>query len=56
MRIVLVRLDRKSNVFSTAVASCGCVGFFALCELTMSCNYISQVVVVKRIFMNVEFL
>jgi hypothetical protein len=52
-------LERSANVFSTAVASwngVGCVGCSSLHELTMSCNYISLVVVVTCIVMNVEFL
>jgi hypothetical protein len=57
--IVLARLERSANVFSTAVASLnggGCVGCYALCELTMFCNSTSQVVVVTHIVTNAEFL
>jgi hypothetical protein len=57
--IVLAKLERSANVFWTAMASLkggGCVGCFALHELMTSCSYISQVVVVMRIVMDVEFL
>lgn len=57
--IVLARLERSANMFSTAVASLsggGCVGSSALCELTMSCSSMSQVVVVTRIVTNAKFL
>ena len=57
--IMLAKLERSANVFLTAMASLnggGCVGCFALHELMMSCTYISQVVMVMPIVMDVEFL
>jgi hypothetical protein len=57
--IMLAKLERSANVFLTAMASLnggGCVGCFALHGLMMSCNHVSQVVVVMRIVMDVEFL
>ena len=57
--IVLAKLERSTNVFSTMMASLnggGCVGCFASHELMMSCSYISQVVMVMCIVMDFEFL
>ena len=58
-RIVLAMLERSGIVFLTAVASGnggGCIGCCGLCNVMMSCNYICEVVVVMRIFMNAQFL
>ena len=43
-RIVLARLERSGIVFSTALASGnggGCIGCSGLCDVMMSCNYMS---------------
>ena len=58
-RIVLARLERSTNVVSTAMASLnrsGCVGYSTLHELILSCSFVSQVVVVMCIVTDAKFL